>query len=486
MKKLFYIFLLSFLLFLPTDVNAEEIDCDSNPYACIQCTYKIGMGSDEVTFQVWSDGVKTQISESYNFTPGENYKPTVESNIISKNFEIDSDNKLKCPDTMYYAARQSGYSGIYTISFDLNWLEDNYNRYYVSELLNSYNNDKEIYESDSDMLSCTYDNNITIKSDGEILVVENRSGNLFSIVSNNNHTYTIENNTTEVLENFSGDISASDFLDENGNLRESCPTYYIRCVDLYNSCSIMSEQGPSSSEVQGEESLNGETIQSTRDLIEGRTYLNLLGALKNPLVIGNKNFSSLRLNINGNVNATLNAVDANNDLCQGNECLVNNEYYIEQGLKNIVQYCNVLYNNYSTYKNEEEKLSLRMDECISFNEFYENGVNNGVFFDYRNDCPILSDEIIDKLKYFLDLIKIVGPLLALGLGTLDFVRTVVSGDADKEMKNTFKRFSTRLIAAALLFLIPVILAFLMDMFLGNQDGYDSDNPFCDVVDWGNL
>ena len=51
------------------------------------------------------------------------------------------------------------------------------------------------------------------------------------------------------------------------------------------------------------------------------------------------------------------------------------------------------------------------------------------------------------------------------------------------MKTAFKRLSTRLIAAALLFVIPVILAFLMDTFLGNQEGYDPSNPFCSVVDW---
>ena len=125
-----------------------------------------------------------------------------------------------------------------------------------------------------------------------------------------------------------------------------------------------------------------------------------------------------------------------------------------------------------------------MDECISFNDFYQELVKQNIINDLSIDCNILSEGLIDILRDFLNIIKIAGPLLALGLGTLDFVRTVASGDADKEMKNTFKRFSTRLIAAALLFLVPFILAFLMDLFLGNQDGYNSDNPFCSIVDWG--
>ena len=138
------------------------------------------------------------------------------------------------------------------------------------------------------------------------------------------------------------------------------------------------------------------------------------------------------------------------------------------------------------YKNYSESSTIsnkRIDECISFTEFYKDIVKNNVIEDYSNSCGILSKDIRDKLVWVLDIIKIAGPILAVGLGTLDFVKVVASGDADKEMKSAFKRFGTRLIAAVLLFLVPVILAFLMDTFLGNQSGYDSDNPFCDIVDW---
>ena len=90
---------------------------------------------------------------------------------------------------------------------------------------------------------------------------------------------------------------------------------------------------------------------------------------------------------------------------------------------------------------------------------------------------------MDKLDWILDILKIAGPILAVGLGTLDFIKVVASGDADKEMKSAFKKFSIRIVSAILLFIVPVILAFLMDTFLGNQNGYDADNPFCDVVEF---
>ena len=163
--------------------------------------------------------------------------------------------------------------------------------------------------------------------------------------------------------------------------------------------------------------------------------------------------------------------------CSEDDC----PYLIEQAVKGVRGYCNNIYSNYTS---NNEYTNKRIEECIDFNEFYLSLVQSGVINDLSIDCPILTGDLIDKLIDFLDIIKIAGPLLALGLGTLDFVRTVASGDADKEMKNTFKRFSIRLIAAALLFLVPFILAFLMDLFLGNQSGYNIDNPFCGVVDWG--
>ena len=161
------------------------------------------------------------------------------------------------------------------------------------------------------------------------------------------------------------------------------------------------------------------------------------------------------------------------------------EYLTEQKIANVVEYCNNFYDDVDKNKNKQN-FDLRMDECISFNEMLEEAAHLGLIRDLKSDCNILSGELIDKLQGFLEIVQIAGPLLALGLGTLDFIKTVASGDADKEMKNTFKKFGTRLIAAALLFLVPFILAFLMDLFLGNQNGYNSDDPFCGIVEWSDY
>ena len=99
------------------------------------------------------------------------------------------------------------------------------------------------------------------------------------------------------------------------------------------------------------------------------------------------------------------------------------------------------------------------------------------------NCDILSNDIVDILKQALNIIKIAGPILAIGLGMLDFVKAIIAEDPDKEQKTAFKHFLYRIIAAVLLFLIPLLLAFMMDLFLKNKDGYNSDDPFCNVVDW---
>ncbi len=158
------------------------------------------------------------------------------------------------------------------------------------------------------------------------------------------------------------------------------------------------------------------------------------------------------------------------------------EYLTEQKIKDVVEYCNSFYATAASNR-EKDGFDKRMYECISFGDMLTEAATIGLTGDLKGNCNILSSDFVDILKQILDIIKIAGPLLALGLGTLEFIKSIVSGDADKGSKEAFKKFSTRLIAAVLLFIIPFILAFLMDIFLGNEDGYNSEDPFCGIVEW---
>ena len=120
---------------------------------------------------------------------------------------------------------------------------------------------------------------------------------------------------------------------------------------------------------------------------------------------------------------------------------------------------------------------------MDFNKLYNELVDKGIITDLSTGCDFITEEFSGKLVFVLDLLKIAGPIIAIALGTSDFIKAIASGDSDKAMKTAFKRFTIRIVAAILLFIIPIILAFLMDTFIGNQNGYDTDNPFCDIVEW---
>ena len=67
------------------------------------------------------------------------------------------------------------------------------------------------------------------------------------------------------------------------------------------------------------------------------------------------------------------------------------------------------------------------------------------------------------LQKILNYIKILGPSLAIALGTIDFVKAIVTSD-EKSMKETQKKFVNRLIAALLLFFVPLIVQVLLNLF----------------------
>ena len=465
MKKIFYLlFLINLCFIFNFEIKAEEIDCNSQPYACVKCTYNLPFNNTSIKFIAYSDGKIVSVSVDKNF------KLANAANIIynysGRNFEDISNNKLSCPPSLYYSYSQSGTS-TYMRDYRFSFVSENNNLTNV-ELEHEENNNKKIYDySSGQFKSCNYSNvyyNIDIISDGKSIWYDD-----------SNSEYKVFN---------TDGLIAQTFLDDNGNLLEDCPTFYFSCSDsgqLGKICSITDKNNGIANE--GKENLSSEDIDEIYNYLNGGKYKELLGALKTPLSIYASGALSIPLTIDGNTSATLNDVEGNNLLCSGSDCNTNAQYYTEQGLKDVKQYCNEIYSNYDKYKNDPGSLKKRMDECISFNNFYSELVNQGIVDDLADYCGFLSQDFAEKLKYFLNIIKIAGPLLALGLGTVDFVKVLANGDADKEMKNAFKRFLTRLGAAALLFLVPIILAFLLDLFIKPDSGYDPDNPFCNIVDW---
>ena len=96
----------------------------------------------------------------------------------------------------------------------------------------------------------------------------------------------------------------------------------------------------------------------------------------------------------------------------------------------------------------------------------------GLLSDNNNDCGFsqrLGTWIVNIFKW----IKYILPVLVIILGILDFIKAIGS-DKEDEMKKAQKSFIIRLIAAALVFLVPLILEFVL---IKIGFGYDSCSLF---------
>jgi len=169
--------------------------------------------------------------------------------------------------------------------------------------------------------------------------------------------------------------------------------------------------------------------------------------------------------------------------CTTEECKNDIYYSVTSQTRKILFYCEDVYKGLldkdSNADINKTLLMGRHYECDSFKTFYKSLISNGIIQNQLEGCGILSGDFKAKLNWILNILKIAGPIIAVVLGMLDFTKVIVGEDADKEMKSAWKRFKTRLIAAALLFIFPMLLSILINMFIGDKIGY---NPYCDLFE----
>lgn len=73
-------------------------------------------------------------------------------------------------------------------------------------------------------------------------------------------------------------------------------------------------------------------------------------------------------------------------------------------------------------------------------------------------------ELKTDIQNIFNFMKIIVPLLVIGLTIYDFIRSVTSKD-DKDFKGAFKKMTKRLILAAVFFFLPVLINLLLDLFM---------------------
>lgn len=105
------------------------------------------------------------------------------------------------------------------------------------------------------------------------------------------------------------------------------------------------------------------------------------------------------------------------------------------------------------------------------------GENLNVTLNMKYGCDVFSGDMKDWLIQLLDIIKIVGLVLAAILSMVDFLKGVGTGSADT-MKKVWKSVGNRLIAVILLFLLPVLIEFIFGLVTIN--GVDATNPLCGI------
>ena len=77
--------------------------------------------------------------------------------------------------------------------------------------------------------------------------------------------------------------------------------------------------------------------------------------------------------------------------------------------------------------------------------------------------PNDEDSVAWLLQQILNFIKVGGPLIVVVLSSIDFAKVIVNSD-DEAMQKAFKKLWQRLILAALLFFIPIVVQALLDVF----------------------
>lgn len=95
------------------------------------------------------------------------------------------------------------------------------------------------------------------------------------------------------------------------------------------------------------------------------------------------------------------------------------------------------------------------------------GINNSLFGDVNDSTS--TAWLIQKI---LNYMKVLGPTIAIVLGSIDMVKAVITSD-EENMKKATSKFTTRILAAIALFFVPLATSIILNIF-----GLTSDSSKC--------
>ena len=91
-----------------------------------------------------------------------------------------------------------------------------------------------------------------------------------------------------------------------------------------------------------------------------------------------------------------------------------------------------------------------------------------------NECGV-SDRIISFIANIVKWVKYIAPVLVIIFAIMDFIKAIAS-QSDDDMKKAQSRFIKRLIVAALVFIVPFLIEFVLNSF-----NIGSNNPYCNII-----
>lgn len=123
----------------------------------------------------------------------------------------------------------------------------------------------------------------------------------------------------------------------------------------------------------------------------------------------------------------------------------------------IVNSCNKLNLLKSQQISELYRYKENYTSCTSQNTQIEKIIN-----DNKDNCSLVSDGFIEKTtSYFMGIFYILGPILVIIFGTIDYTKAIVINDPEA-LKKATRNFSKRLISVILLFLAPSIVNLIIN------------------------
>lgn len=161
--------------------------------------------------------------------------------------------------------------------------------------------------------------------------------------------------------------------------------------------------------------------------------------------------------------------------CGDRGCKIKSISSLNKKENDLKAVCKSMFENYDYNDTQGECLETCLKLKSELNS-YRQGTD--LYIDYTNvgDSCEIAENIIAMVYNVLKWAKYIAPALVIILSMLDFIKAIAS-QSDDEMKKAQGKFVKRLIVAALLFLLPFIINFMLKTFGIYNSKCDVNNLF---------